>query len=646
MAKNDKYVADLILKIVGKQTGEISRVDYKPQKPAFDSEVPEGETKLERKSPESQGISSGKIVELLNELSCTPKCEMHKIMIIRNGYVIGECAYTPYDMDMWHVTHSMCKSITGMAIGFLISENKLNINDKISTFFSDQKSLFSFFKQTDVTVQNLLTMTSGIDYNETGAISGNDWVKRFLDSGSKFLPGTQFDYNSMNSYMLSAIVTSITGETMFDYLKPRLFEPLGIKRIFWEVCPQNITKGGWGLFMRMEDMAKLGQLYLNNGVWEGKQILPAEWVTESTKPRVATQKAGTPYYGYQLWLSDSRNGAYTFNGMLGQNVFCFPDVNMIICTNAGNSDIFQAGCMNDAIGRFMHDIIVSDTSLTGATGDRELMLLKATCKHYSGRTANFPAITNGGWKKGIASFNKGTSPRKNKALINRPYRNKSEIYNDDKSRMSSRKKALILNALADKRYDLDTANIGIFPLLMQVFHNNFTDGIKTIGFRKTLNGLFFMDLYEGDQVYSLLCNFDNRKEKSRVNVHGEVYDVCVSSVCKTDEYDRLVLRNDIYFLEEATSRIINIYFDDYNNPEEIEVQFDENPGKELIVSCIGMITGDNEGFSFSGFVMNKLTEYGAMGAVSQTIKDTVAPLAKGFLHRDYTPLIENREEIN
>ncbi|MCR4903261.1 MAG: beta-lactamase family protein [Butyrivibrio sp.] len=643
MAKNDKYVADLMLKIIGRQTGEISNVDFKPQKPAFPREIPEGETKLERRTPESQGISSADIVDLLNELSHTPKCRMHKIMVIRNGYVIGECAYRPYDMDMWHVTHSMCKSITGMAIGLLISEGKLKLTDKIQDIFSNKKGLFTFFKQADITVENLLTMTSGIDYNEAGAIAGNDWRKRFMNSNTKAVPGTVFDYNSMNSYMLSAIITEITGETLVEYLTPRIFEPLGIKRIFWESCPQNITKGGWGLFMRMEDMAKVGQLYIQKGMWEGKQIIPKEWVEESVKPRYATQKAGTPYYGYQLWLSDARNGAFTFNGMLGQNVFCFPDINMIICTNAANSDIFQAGCMSDVITRFMHNLKISNEPLVTDIDNQNLIQLKAACKHYSGRTASFPAITSGGWSKGKVSFAKG-SARRQMALINRPQRNTSDIYFADKSRAVSRAKKLVLDALSGKKFDLDTPTVGIFPLLMQVFHNNFTDGIWTIGFEQSANGLFYMNLYEGDSVFHLLCNFEGRKEVNQIEVHGEKYDVSVTSVCKTDEYDRLVLRNEINFLEASAVRIINIYFDPVPNPDSIEIHFNENPGNDLIVSCLGMITGDSEGFSIGGFVMNKLTEYGAMGAVSQTISDTVTPVVRGYIHVDYNDLLTQKSE--
>ena len=131
-----------------------------------------------------------------------------------------------------------------------------------------------------------------------------------------------------------------------------------------------------------------------------------------------------------------------------------------------------------------------------------------------------------------------------------------------------------------------------------------------------------------------------------VCVHGETYEVCVSSVCKTDEYDRLVLRNEIYFLEEATARIINVYFNPLADPHEIEIHFDETPGKTLIINCLGMVTGNNEGFSISGFVMNKLTEYGAMDAVTQTIMDTVSPVINAYLHIDYDNLIEAKESIN
>ena len=144
----------------------------------------------------------------------------------------------------------------------------------------------------------------------------------------------EFEYNSMNTYMLSAIVTEITGQSLMEYLKPRLFEPLGITRIFWESCPKGITKGGWGLFLSGNTVAKIGQLCLQKGVWNGRQLIPRRWIDEASTCHVETPKA---VRGVWLRLSnvDGRpSGSYAFNGMLGQNVMVYPDLDMVIVTNA------------------------------------------------------------------------------------------------------------------------------------------------------------------------------------------------------------------------------------------------------------------------------------------------------------------------
>ncbi len=129
----------------------------------------------------------------------------------------------------------------------------------------------------------------------------------FLEAGLSGTPGKDFEYNNMNTYMLSAIVTELTGETLMEYLRPRLWEPLGIARIFWETCPMGITKGGWGLFLRPEDAAKLGMLYLQKGSWNGRQLVPAEWVKASCQPSAqAPEVMSTHGYGYQLWMGAGR----------------------------------------------------------------------------------------------------------------------------------------------------------------------------------------------------------------------------------------------------------------------------------------------------------------------------------------------------
>ena len=302
MARAGLDVGELLLKLMTRETGEISKVDYAPQKPEFRHDSVIGETRLERRTPESQGVSSAFFVDLIRSLSKDKECKVHRIMFLRHGKVIAECGFEPYDMEMWHASYSMCKSIVGMAIGILVDEGKLSVEDKLSDIFSSRFSPFGFFRR-PVTVRNLLTMTSGVDFFEAGAISGNDWRKSYLEASFKTDPGKEFDYNSMNTYMLSAIVTEKTGKSLYEFVKERIFEPMGIWRTYWESCPQSITKGGWGLFMRAEDMAKLGQLYLQFGEWDGRQLVPREWVKESTSWQIATGKEDNKHYGYQIWMT-------------------------------------------------------------------------------------------------------------------------------------------------------------------------------------------------------------------------------------------------------------------------------------------------------------------------------------------------------
>ena len=348
MAKEQIAVAELVLNMILGKTGG-TRVDYFPQKPDFPFDAVY-EQAFVRATPESQGISSDLFAALLRELDASKDTEMHHFMALRHGKVICECNFAPYPKGMWHITHSMCKSITGMAIGMLIEEGKLKLDENIYDIFSDQINALSKIFRPVITVENLLTMTSGVTFNESGIVSGNDWLESYLNAPVSEKPGTKFQYNSLNSYVLSAIITERTGMPMDEYLKPRLFEPLGITDYLWEKCPRGITKGGWGLFMHTEDMAKLGQLYLNKGKWNGKQIIPESWAEASVTKKVDSIE-GTYGYGYQLWMEE-RPGSFEYNGMLGQNVLIYPDVDMVIVTNAGNEELFQDNVMLNIIRKY------------------------------------------------------------------------------------------------------------------------------------------------------------------------------------------------------------------------------------------------------------------------------------------------------
>ena len=199
MAKEQIAVAELIFNIILGKTGS-GRVNYFPQKQDFPFDAPY-EQPFERATPESQGISSEYLAALIRELYHAKGTEMHHFMTLRHGKVICECNFAPYPKGMWHITHSMCKSITGMAVGLLIEEGKLRLDENIYDIFPDKvNSLLKIFRPV-ITVENLLNMSSGITFNESGIVSGNDWVASYLNSTVNGTTGQIFQYNSLNTYL-------------------------------------------------------------------------------------------------------------------------------------------------------------------------------------------------------------------------------------------------------------------------------------------------------------------------------------------------------------------------------------------------------------------------------------------------------------
>src|SRR3954470_14934086 len=239
---------------------------------------------LPRSSPEAQGVSSADIRAYV-EAADLKVNTLHSFMLVRHGHVVAECWWKPEAADKPHVMHSLSKSFTSTAVGLAVAEGKLNIDDHVLKFFPEDAPAEPSENLKAVRVRDLLTMTCG---NETEAKFTPDtpWVKTFLAQPVVFKPGTHFQYNTPGSYMLSAIVTKVTGQTVLDYLKPRLFEPLGIENPQWQASPQGISCGGFGLFIRTEDIAKFGLLYLQNGKWNGKQLVPASWVELATSKQV------------------------------------------------------------------------------------------------------------------------------------------------------------------------------------------------------------------------------------------------------------------------------------------------------------------------------------------------------------------------
>lgn len=607
MAKEQIAVAELVLNMILGKTGG-TRVDYFPQKPDFPFDAVY-EQAFVRATPESQGISSDLFAALLRELDTSKDTEMHHFMALRHGKVICECNFAPYPKGMWHITHSMCKSITGMAIGMLIEEEKLKLDENIYDIFPDHINAFSKIFRPVITVENLLTMTSGVTFNESGIVSGNDWLGSFLNASVNGKPGTEFQYNSLNTYVLSAIVTKRTGETLTEYLTPRLFGPLGITKYYWETCPKGITKGGWGLFLCAEDMAKLGQLYLQRGKWNGQQLVSEYWIEISTARHLKTQN-DTYGYGYQLWM-EQRPGSFEYNGMLGQNVIIYPDMDMVLVTNAGNKEMFQDCIMLNIIRKYFpvnyHPAdVLPENPLSYS-------LLKRLCGELeNGENNNRSTSLRGRWKRNVVSRRKHSDKKYSyriSAAVDRPSDHHS-----------------FMRAVSGRTYVMEQQNIGIAPLFVQVFHNNMTDGISEISFTYDA-GNFYVSFTEGEVIHKLPVGFGKAADGC-VDLHGEHYLVATLGEFARDENDIPVLKLEVTFIEECVKRKAHIFFHEDNG---IEIKWNETPGKKMILAGLSSITEELSGnFLYNSLLgdHNITTEL-----LHRLMEQTIEPAVRGYLKR-------------
>lgn len=303
--------------------------------------------KLPRSSPEQQGISS---VDLLAFIEAADKDidAMNSFMLIRHGRVVAEAWWAPYDRDTPHILYSLSKSFTSTAVGLAVAEGKLSLDDQVIKFFPAEAPADPSPNLRAMRVRDLLRMNTG---NQTEApIRVDDpskqtdtWAKTFLSHPVPFKPGTHFLYNSPATYMLSAIVQKATGMTVLDYLRPRLFDPLGIKDPIWIASPQGVTAGAYGLSVRTEDIAHFGELYLRKGTWNGKQLLPASWVAQATSIQTSNGSAPTSDwdqgYGYQFWRS--RHNSFRGDGAFGQYCMVIPELDAVVAITSGVRNMQQ-----------------------------------------------------------------------------------------------------------------------------------------------------------------------------------------------------------------------------------------------------------------------------------------------------------------
>ena len=322
------------------------------------------------RSHASEELKSG-IANLMDVITYK-NLDLHSLMVVQNGCVVAEHYRGEGAAHRSHIMWSVSKTFTATAVGFAVEEHKLRLKDRVVSFFPDQLPVTMSRNLSRMTIRDLLTMTTGHTTDPTPSIDTDsipsqsvDWVKTFFECPVEAKPGTYFLYNTLASYVLSAIVQKVTGEKVVDYLTPRLFIPLGVEKPYWGESPQGINKGGWGLYLKTEDMAKMGQLFLNEGLFNGQRIIPKKWIRMASSRQVSSvpgnydykrviAQAGSPehrkeeqekfdsnnwFQGYCFQMWRGCHNTYRADGMKGQLIIVIPEKKSVVVTTANIDDM-------------------------------------------------------------------------------------------------------------------------------------------------------------------------------------------------------------------------------------------------------------------------------------------------------------------
>ncbi len=293
---------------------------------------------LPRTTPESMGIPSDCIIQYFDSLMRFPNTEIHSVVIMRHGRVVAELHPKPFLPQYGHTLFSCSKTFTAVAIGLAIQDRILKLEDRVVSFFPEYLPFPLSAQLQRITIEDLLTMRSGFVVDTKMRTISKQWIKDYLAHPMNAEPGTRFAYDSIDTYLLSAILQRVTGKTLLQYLKDRIFRPLHINEVKWEYSPEGITTGGWGLYLQPESMAKFGQLLLQKGKWKGRQLIPANWVEQMMEKHVSNKQGDD--YCYQMWRCGNHDAARA-DGAYGQYIYVMPANDMVIvvtqCMISGNA---------------------------------------------------------------------------------------------------------------------------------------------------------------------------------------------------------------------------------------------------------------------------------------------------------------------
>ena len=463
---------------------------------------------LKTAAPESVGVPSGYIESFLKEINDNDSINMQNITILRGDKIVCRASFGAQNIDVQKYTFSACKSIVSLAIGMLVDRGILTLEEKVSDIFDKECPARSKVRTKQVTVEDLLTMRSGIIFSELDSLTQENWLMGCLSSGIRGEPGKTFSYNSLNTYLLGEIIRKKTGVSLTGFLEENLFSKLGITDTFWEKDPQGIEKGGWGLYMRQEDMAKLGVLVMNGGVWKDQVISSKEYLDRATSRIAAVPDSYGRYdYGYQMW-SGKDIDSFLFNGMLGQNLLGFKNNSIIIVTNGGDDYNFQQCDYFEIVNRYF-----GGTFFDSLPEDEKA-------------------------KKSLDSYIKSIS-----------------AYHNPGERPDAANMAVFLGKKFVPEDDA-AASTGLLPNVLQVLENNYACGLESIVVANRHDILEV--IYQEKDSYNRLPVGLEKPNICVLTFKNQKFIAAVSGSIKQNEDDEPVLKIRVDFLETPCRREIKI----------------------------------------------------------------------------------------
>ncbi len=514
------------------------QIPYQPQKAA----ISPSSLSLPRPiAPERVGIASAHVVDFLNALEADRETHLHTVALSRGGQLFAAAAAPGYDLNTRHLTHSLCKSLVGMAVGIAVGEGLLGIDTPICRILTDGlPSLSSRMKA--ITSRHLLTMSSGVAFAEAGSITEENWIRAFFESSVTFPPGSAFAYNSMNTYMLAAVVERVAGCDFLDYIASRLLTPLGITDVLWERCPRGHIKGGWGLYLSPAEMLRIGELILNGGLFHGRRLVPREWMEEMCRAQIETPQAHGDYrYGYQIWIG--RDGrSLLCSGMLGQNIWICPENGVVLVNNAGNGELYQRGEMFEIFRRFFCRAFPADRRKNARA---HAALREKEAAFFRKR-----------------AFTKPLPPPPRRWLRRPPTPLPEEVA-----------------ALNGRRFLLPKNAQGLLPTFVALMQNSLHEGLRSLTLL-TDGHTLTLRVKEGEVTYRLPIGFSDFAE-TRLKLREEVYLVRARGQFQETPDGRPLLKLELIFPELPCTRRIKLYYTD-----EPRLEYSERPGRSLIESFV------------------------------------------------------------